>query len=83
MQRNSSLRQAFDNILLKNIKPHCAKLANIVSNSLERKVGLIRENEWNASLSHKTAEKLNAKGGWDFKGQPRMTYDGMCAASGE
>lgn len=83
MQRNSSLRQAFDNILLKNIKRHCGQLAETISSSLNRKVGLIRENEWNASLSHKTAEKLNAKGGWDFKGQPRMAYDGMCAASGE
>lgn len=60
MQRNSTLRQAFDNILLKNIKPHCGKLAQSISSSLERKVGLIRENDWNAKLSLKTAHSLKA-----------------------
>lgn len=79
-QRNSALREAFDNILIKHIKPHCKGLVENVSSSLNRKVGLIRVNAWNAHLSHRMAEKLNAKGGWDFKNQPRTAYDNMLVA---
>lgn len=77
-QRNSTMREAFDSIKIRNIKrvKKNTLLDHVVS-SLNRKVGLVRENEWNAHLSMKTAQALNAKGGWDFKHLPFTRYDGM------
>lgn len=77
MQRNSTLRQAFDNILLKNIKPHCKDLVKHITSSLDRKVGLVRENDWNAKLSMRTAVALKAKEGFTFERQPFTAYDKM------
>ena len=63
IQINSVMRQAFDNILLKNIKPNAGKLAITISNALDRKVGLIGIGNgihWN--ISDKTAKQLVAEG---------------------
>lgn len=63
IQINSVMRQAFDDIHIKNIKPHARQLAQRVSNSLNRKVGLIGIGNgihWN--LSDKTAKQLVADG---------------------
>lgn len=75
IQVNSSMREAFDNIKLKNVSKNARSLAQNVLSSLDRKVGLIRSNYWNAQLSLRTAKKLNA-GVWDNP-HARMAYDDM------
>lgn len=76
-QRNSTMREAFDSIKLKNISKNARPLVNTILDSLNRKVGLVRENDWNASLSFKTAQHLKAKEDFTFERQPRMAYDFM------
>ena len=75
MQTNSVMREAFNNIKLKNVKKNAVKLAHTVLDSLDRRVGLIRSDKWNANLSYRTAKKLNAPV-WDNP-NARMAYDEM------
>lgn len=75
-QVNSTMRQAFDDIKLKNIKASARAITNTVLSSLDRKVGLIGLGQgWNASLSNKTAKAINA-GVWDNP-NAKMPYDRM------
>ncbi len=57
-QRNSTLRQAFIDSEIKAEKPW-PKLAGPVLDSIDRKVGLIRERGWNLSASKKMVEQVN------------------------
>lgn len=84
-QVNSSMRQGFDNILIKNVKKNATKgknsLVDKVLDSLGRKVGLVRSDVWNANLSLRTAKGLNAMNGFDFNRQPRYIYDDMVSGN--
>lgn len=57
-QRNSTLRQAFIDCKLHPLKPF-PKLAGPILDSIERKVGLVRERGWNLNASKKMVEKVN------------------------
>ena len=81
-QVNSTLRQAFDSILMKNTKPHNFSkggVVGIINSALERKVGLVRLGD-NFRLSFKTAAKIGMKDGCT---NPRasMPYDMMVSGS--
>lgn len=78
IQINSTLRQAFDSILMKNTKPHNFAKGGVVgtiNSALERKVGMVRLSD-NFRLSFKTAAKIGMKEGCT---NPRATmpYDNM------
>lgn len=76
----TTMRVAFENILLKNISKNAAKnglMARVGRSLDDPKMGTYKRPEWNAHLSFKTAEQLNAKGGFDFRVQPRTRYHAM------
>ena len=75
-QVNSTMRQAFDDIKLKNISASARAITKTVLSGLDRKVGLIGMGQgWNANLTNKTAKLLNA-GVWDNP-KAKMPYDRM------
>lgn len=64
--RNSSLRQAFESITLKNIKDTGAPVFNKVWSGLERRVGLVREHD-KVLVRKRTKEQLNKELGLGLK----------------
>lgn len=70
-QRNSTLRQAFDSIQVRNVAAHCVNpengIVHKIMNSLERKVGMIRERSWNLNASRKSIEEINKATGLTLK----------------
>ena len=80
-QVNTVLREAFENIQVRHVKKKGPGLVPTILNSLNRKVGLVRSDVWNANLSMRTAKALNANAAWDFKHQPRTAYDAMVSGA--
>lgn len=55
-QRNSTLRQAFIDT---KVKGNIPAIAHQIMDSIDRKVGMIRERGWNLSASKKMVEQVN------------------------
>lgn len=57
-QRNSTLRQSFIDCKI-NAKKVLPPIAGNIMDSINRKVGLVRERGWNLKASKKVVEKVN------------------------
>lgn len=92
MERNSVFRNAFMNarVITAQVKNPLARqrevtgaaIINKVAKVLSTKAGLIRERDWNARLSFKTAKLIGMPEctnpmAYGPKGQPSMAYDEM------
>lgn len=76
-QVNTVMREAFENIQVRNVAKNASSTVKNIISSLNRSVGLVRSDVWNANLSFKTFRDLKGHEGWAFTRQPEMAYDKM------
>lgn len=84
---NTALRNAFDGMKIKNIARHTTGKGGLLGKvvaSLNGTAGIRKVPSWNAHLSFKTAQKLNAPS-WDFpaKVAKDTRYDRMVNMKGD